>query len=317
MLTPARLWSEFDDFLRNRWSFHPLQLGLYRIIFGCYVLFGREVAELRWISDMPEGLHRPPPGLGRLLPASPPFGVLLALEIAIALAIVAMLVGYRTPVASRAVGILGLFSNTIFFSFGKIDHNILVWIVPLVMASAGWGSRLSIDSRLARSKRPPRDASVPTAIMALVVAFGFFTAALPKLAGGWLSPGRSATQRYFERQFITAGRTDLLATPFSEFDLAIFWESLDWITIFFEFAVAFLVLWPSIWRFSLTIATTFHLGVLLMMNISFESHYVVYLLFFIPFLMKDRLSFWGAYAIGCALLPLGYFPHRAVLRALG
>ena len=41
------------------------------------------------------------------------------------------------------------------------------------------------------------------------------------------------------------------------------------------------------------------------------------LLFFIPFLMKDRLSFWGAYAIGCALLPLGYFLHRAVLRALG
>lgn len=41
------------------------------------------------------------------------------------------------------------------------------------------------------------------------------------------------------------------------------------------------------------------------------------LLFFIPFLMRDRLSFWGAYAIGCALLPLGYFVHRAIMRALG
>ena len=40
------------------------------------------------------------------------------------------------------------------------------------------------------------------------------------------------------------------------------------------------------------------------------------LLFFVPFLMKDRLSFWGAYAIGCALLPLGYFLHRAIMRAL-
>ena len=41
------------------------------------------------------------------------------------------------------------------------------------------------------------------------------------------------------------------------------------------------------------------------------------LLFFVPFLFRERLSFWGAYAIGCALLPLGYFAHRAILRALG
>lgn len=41
------------------------------------------------------------------------------------------------------------------------------------------------------------------------------------------------------------------------------------------------------------------------------------LLFFIPFLMRDRFSFWGAYALGCALLPVGYFAHRAIMRALG
>jgi hypothetical protein len=41
------------------------------------------------------------------------------------------------------------------------------------------------------------------------------------------------------------------------------------------------------------------------------------LLFFIPFLMRDRFSFWGAYALGCALLPAGYFVHRAIMRALG
>ncbi len=39
-------------------------------------------------------------------------------------------------------------------------------------------------------------------------------------------------------------------------------------------------------------------------------------LFFVPFLMRDRFSFWGAYALGCALLPVGYFLHRAIMRAL-
>jgi hypothetical protein len=41
------------------------------------------------------------------------------------------------------------------------------------------------------------------------------------------------------------------------------------------------------------------------------------LLFFVPFLMRDRFSFWGAYALGCALLPIGYWVHRLILRALG
>lgn len=39
------------------------------------------------------------------------------------------------------------------------------------------------------------------------------------------------------------------------------------------------------------------------------------LLFFVPFLLRDRLSFWSAYGIGCALLPLGYLAHRAIMRA--
>jgi hypothetical protein len=41
------------------------------------------------------------------------------------------------------------------------------------------------------------------------------------------------------------------------------------------------------------------------------------ILFFVPFLMRERFSFWGAYALGCALLPVGYFVHRAIMRALG
>jgi hypothetical protein len=40
-------------------------------------------------------------------------------------------------------------------------------------------------------------------------------------------------------------------------------------------------------------------------------------LFFVPFLMRDRFSFWGAYAMGCVLLPVGYWVHRAIMRVLG
>ncbi len=42
----------------------------------------------------------------------------------------------------------------------------------------------------------------------------------------------------------------------------------------------------------------------------------VTLMFFVPFLLSGRLgiSFWQAYAIGCAILPLGFFVHRALTR---
>ncbi|MCU0670462.1 MAG: hypothetical protein MUF70_14095 [Myxococcota bacterium] len=42
------------------------------------------------------------------------------------------------------------------------------------------------------------------------------------------------------------------------------------------------------------------------------------LTFFLPFLLSDRLglSFWQAYGLGCAALPLGWFLHRFVARLL-
>ena len=43
----------------------------------------------------------------------------------------------------------------------------------------------------------------------------------------------------------------------------------------------------------------------------------VSLLFFVPFLLTERfgLSFWQAYAFGCAALPVGFFVHRAITQA--
>ena len=42
------------------------------------------------------------------------------------------------------------------------------------------------------------------------------------------------------------------------------------------------------------------------------------LVFFVPFLLSDRLglSFWQAYALGCTALPVGFFLHRMIVPAL-
>ncbi len=42
----------------------------------------------------------------------------------------------------------------------------------------------------------------------------------------------------------------------------------------------------------------------------------VTLTFFLPFLASERLGlgFWQAYALGCVLLPIGFFAHRLLAR---
>lgn len=44
----------------------------------------------------------------------------------------------------------------------------------------------------------------------------------------------------------------------------------------------------------------------------------VSLMFFVPFLLAARFSlgFWQSYALGCVLLAVGYFVHRAVTHSL-
>ena len=75
--------------------------------------------------------------------------------------------------------------------------------------------------------------------------------------------------------------------------------------------LATMLVLPMAYRQHRDLATVFQLarGILVALPIT--------LLFFVPFLFRDRLSFWGAYALGCALLPIGYFAHRAIMRALG
>ena len=139
-------WKRIHDLLFETSYHHPLQLGSYRILYAGYVLISNQAPDLSWVSGIPDALRNPPPGLPRLLPA-PSYAVTLLVEIALALALVGLLFGWKTKTMSIAVGVLGLISSTILFSFGKIDHSIMLWLVPLAMSTSSWGKRFSVDAR--------------------------------------------------------------------------------------------------------------------------------------------------------------------------
>ncbi len=169
------------------------------------------------------------------------------------------------------------------YSLGKVDHTILLVLVPLVLAFANWGDRFSIDALRAKRQAAQQE-QWPLRLLGLLIGWGFFTAALTKVMTGWLSFDSQAARGYFVLGFVTQDRTLWLAEWVAAHDNRFVWELADWSTVAFELAILLALPWWRAFRSTLAIATLFHLGVCLVMNITF-SHAVIAYGAFVP---------WGA-----------------------
>ena len=269
----------------DRWihsgPFTAVDLGVYRIVYAIYVLL--TVRSFRWVSAYPDSLFDPPPGPFALLHGFPPEDFMIAVEIVLSVALAALAVGYRTTLASVVVAALLLLGSGFSYSLGKIDHNIFTVLVPLVLLFARWGERSSIDALRRRRSAAPREAPAPRPtpqwplrLLALLTGLGFLTAAVPKIASGWLDPRSQAVQAVLGRQYYLNDRTDLLAPYLVHLDLPVAWELFDVSAVLLEVAVLCAVPWWRAFRVVLASATLFHLGVLLIMNIPFGGNVVVY-----------------------------------------
>lgn len=296
------LWNRYRWAIDNAYPASPSAASLYRIGFALYLLANRAMPRLTWMSAYPDEFYRPNPGLPAIWFGVLPTWALAALEIGLVAAIVALLVGWRTVWSSYAVGVGGLLVNSVYFSFGKIEHTVLIWLIPLVFARCGWGSALSLDARAGRAEAV-RPVAVARAIFisGVLVAVSFFTAAVPKIGGGWLSLDQSATLSHLLALSDQLGRTRLLAGTARSLDVPLLWELADWLTVAFEGAMAVSLLWPVWQRRLILIAWLFHLSVLLTMNIGFVGPIPVYPIYFIPLIPADaaqRIGRWVTRTLG-------------------
>jgi hypothetical protein len=180
------------------------------------------------------------------------------------------------------------------FSLGKVDHTILLVVVPLVLAFSGWGNRFSLDSLRFKGEPPPQR-QWPLRLLALLIGWGFFAAAVTKLLTGWLSFSSQAARGYYVLGFLTEDRTHLLAGWVAAHDLGAAWELADWMTVAFELSILIALPWWRAFRITLAAAATFHLGVLLVMNIDFSNAVVAY----------GAFVSWGAIARWMAAVGVG------------
>lgn len=267
-----RLVDRFDRWV-ERGPFTSTDLGIYRIIYALSALM--IAPRITWLSDYPDFMFRPPTGPLQLLSGIPSPGALHGLEVVRSAVFVMLALGLWTRFSSMAAAVMLTVTYGLVYSLGKVDHTILIVLAPLVLAFADWGNRFSIDA-LRHGRRASPQVQWPLRLLALLIAWGFFAAALTKLLTGWLSYSSQAARGYFVLGYLTEDRTSWLARWVATHDIRPAWELVDWLTVIFELSILAALPWWRCFRSALAIASGFHLAVLVTMNISFSTAVVAY-----------------------------------------
>lgn len=253
-------------------------IALFRIIYSAGVLL--TLQPLGVLTRRPPERFDPPPGPMMVFESLPPHAVLEGLEFLTVTVAALLLLGLHTRAMSIMLGLALMTGFGLTFSYGNTSHTILLVVVPFVMAFSAWGDARSVDAFRGRRDSESGDvAQWPMRFLAVMIALAFATAGLAKLMSGWLDPGTHAVQGHFVRSYYKNRRKDWLAPEVIDLHLGRLWEAVDWFTVALELGLLIAVLWWRSFRVAIAIATLFHLGILLMMNIEFSWNILAYAAF--------------------------------------
>lgn len=261
-------WCRRGDFAVN-------DLAVFRVLFAGGVLL--TLQPVQWIASLPDNQFNPPPGPMMLLKAFPSRIPLEGLEVVTAVLAAALLLGLCTRTVSILLALALMTEFGLVFSIGKIDHSIALVLTPATMAFSAWGDALSFDSCVRRRDAKPKEvAQWPMRLLAVMIGLSFVTAGWSKLRSGWLDPHTHAVQGYFVHGYLAGGRTGWFASHAMDVQLGRLWEVADWFTVGLELGLVLTVFSWRWFRVAIAVATLFHLGVLLLMNIVFSWNMFAY-----------------------------------------
>ena len=263
-----------------------------RVVLSLFLLFflipGNGWSHFLFLSNLPSDFYAAPPGPMMLFDHFPTFPFLITLYFICILSVILMLIGYKTKWMSILSGLTILTLQGVIFSIGKINHEILIAVVPAVMAFSNWGLAFSVDSGM--GQKPNNAESWPLTFIAILIGFMMFTAGFPKVLGGWLDISTQATQGHLINQFYVRERQDLLAEAALNFQYPLLWEILDWGTVLFEIGFLFALINMKWFKLFLCLTIIFHFSTMLFLNIAFLPNFLAYAIF----LNWDRiLSGWN------------------------
>ena len=183
-----KFWQKIDDYfgylLRDAYAINPRDLAFCRIFFAAFNLFFL-IERVDWVGRFPQAFFHPPPGIASLFGNFPPVWFFHFANVLFVVLLLCILVGYKARLASILYTVCLMVVHSFAYSFGKIDHPILMVVMPFVMSFANWGAAISLDAR--NATRPMVTKPAAMAFFALIVGFAMFTAGYVKATTGCLS----------------------------------------------------------------------------------------------------------------------------------
>ena len=260
------LGAQWDRFVWKEYESTPESLAIFRLLYATLALVVF-VPRYTWVAQFPDSFFDPPPGLTYLFFSGfPPQWFFTLLDSVICVALIFLLAGRRVMCASLFLTGCLIIGNSWAYSFGKIDHDILLVLAPLFLALAHWDGRRPVRSR-------------PLALFAVMIGVAMLTAAVPKVTTGWLETSSSAVFGHAVSNAIFNERQ----TPAWQFAVRTFpsvvWELMDYSTVLLEGCFILTVVRRRTFRTACAIATLFHFGVAMLMQIMFLPNLVAYAAF--------------------------------------
>lgn len=281
MISLERSVGRFWDRIAAHVDIPPESLGIFRWIFGLSTL-AILAPYSAWIHSVPTGLFNPPiASPAELFRGFPPAPTFLILDIVVLISLACITVGYRTRLSSLVFVVANIVASNFKFSFGKMDRDFLPTALIACMMVSDWGAYYSFDAaRHGPDAETPRRTVKSMALLGVLVAFGMFSAGLPK-ALKWIDfdTTTSGFLSWFLPNYFSIGRSFLLASLSLRMP-PLLAEAADYTSALFELCGFVALLYSRrAWLAFLAAATAFHLMNSLVLNIPFHDQVIVYLAF--------------------------------------
>ncbi|KAA3438472.1 hypothetical protein [Rufibacter hautae] len=252
-------------------------LCAFRIIAGLFILFF-SIRTYGWIETIPSILFDPPLlSISNLFSSFPSNGLLQTIDFILLASIICITLGIKARLFTIIFLVLSSLGNSFVYSFGKIDHDILLYIFLMCMSFSGWGSDLALYP-----DKPVKEETFykSLSLLSVFICFGMFTAGYEKALNwvdfdfstngfaSWIYPG------FYQLKRTLALAPYIFTVPFVYLDV------FDYAAITFELSgFLFLLASRKAWNLWLLIACVFHLANALFLNIPFTVNLLPYLSF--------------------------------------